>query len=109
MYIGETAQGCIWPARNSSDYQYTSLICGNFAKYWKRAIVRPLSKKPGLDLKYKNYRPVSNLSFLSKIVEKASAVAFQQHLDSCNLLPDYPSAYHSTETLLLKVYNDILQ
>ena len=59
----------------------------------------------------KNYRPVSNLSFLSKLVEKASAVAFQQHLDSCNLLPGYQSAYrsnHSTETLLLKVYNGIL-
>ncbi len=42
-----------------------SLSCGTFAKDWKRAIVRPLLKKPGLHLEYKNYRPVSNISFLS--------------------------------------------
>ncbi len=56
-------------------------------------------------------RPISNLSFLSKLVEEAPAVAFQQHLDSCKLLPGYQSAYrsnHSTETLFLKMYNDIL-
>ena len=40
-----------------------------------------------------------------------SAVAFQKHIESLNLLPGYGGALrsnHTTEMLLLKVYNDIL-
>ena len=48
-----------------------SLNEGVFSNHWKCAIVRPLLKKAGLDLIEKNYRPVSNLPFISKIVEKA--------------------------------------
>ena len=51
-----------------------------------------------------------NLPFLSK-VKKASLLSFSEHLESYNLLPAYQSAYmksYSTETLLIKVYNDIL-
>ena len=40
-----------------------SLSTGSFAQDCKTAIVKPLFKKPGLDLIKKNYRPVSNLSF----------------------------------------------
>ena len=43
-----------------------------FASDWKLAIIRPLPKKIGLELIFKNYRPVSNLFFLSKVVEKAT-------------------------------------
>ena len=50
----------------------TSLQKGIFSPSWKEAIIRPLIKKAGLDLVYKNFRPVSNLSFLSKVVEKIS-------------------------------------
>ena len=46
-----------------------SLSTGSFAQDWKTAIVKPLLKKPGQDLIKKNYRPASNLSFLSKLVE----------------------------------------
>ena len=46
-----------------------SLSIGSFAQDWKTAIVKPLLKKLGTDLIKKNYRPVSNLSFLSKLVE----------------------------------------
>ena len=46
-----------------------SLENGVFANKWKTAIIKPLLKKVGLDLICKNYRPVSNLSFLSKILE----------------------------------------
>ena len=89
----------------------TSLSTGEFASPWKTAIVKPLLKKPNLEHIKKNYRPVSNLSFLSKLVEKASLLSFSEHLESNNLLPVYQSAYrkgYSTETLLIKVYNDIL-
>ena len=86
-----------------------SLSSGRFASSWKKAIVKPLLKKPTLDHIKKNYRPVSNLSFLSKLVEKASMLSFSGHVENNNLLPEYQSAYReATETLLLKVYNDIL-
>ena len=46
----------------------TSLNTGEFADRWKKAIVKPLLKKPSLEPTKNNYRPVSNLSFLSKLV-----------------------------------------
>ena len=46
-----------------------SLEKGVFADKWKMAIIKPLIKKAGLELICKNYRPISNLSFLSKILE----------------------------------------
>ena len=45
-----------------------SLKNGSFAIVWKPA--RPLLKKPDLDLVPRNYRPMSNLCFISKVVEK---------------------------------------
>ena len=44
------------------------LSMDSFAQDWKIAVVKPLLKKPGLDLTKRNCRPVSNLSFLSKLV-----------------------------------------
>ena len=48
-----------------------SLTTGEFLDDWKVAAVRPLIKTPNLDIELKNYRPISNLSFLSNIIEKA--------------------------------------
>lgn len=45
----------------------TSLELGQFCQHWKVALVRPLIKKIGLELISSNYRPVSNLPFISKI------------------------------------------
>ena len=59
-----------------------SLLSGRIPENWKTAVVIPLLKKPGLDLVYKNFRPVSNLSFISKVVEKA---ALQQLLANCEI------------------------
>ena len=47
-----------------------SLEKGVFADKWKTAIIKPLLKKVGLEPICRNYRPVSNLSFLSKLLEK---------------------------------------
>ena len=47
---------------------------GYFADDWKRAVVHPLLKKFSLQLINKNFRPVSNLLFTSKLTEKAVAV-----------------------------------
>ena len=57
-----------------------------------------------------SYRPVSNLSFISKILEKVEASRLRSHISSNCLSNVSQSAYkefHSTETALLKVHNDI--
>ena len=88
-----------------------SLSKGIFSEQWKTAILKPLLKKLGLDLINSNYQPVSNLSFLSKLVEKFMWLQLSNHCQDHGLLPDYHSAYrpnHSCETNLLKISNDIL-
>jgi exonuclease III len=90
----------------------TSLVSGSVPADLKTAVVKPLLKKPSLDRnELKNFRPVSNLPFLSKILEKVVLCQLLSHLDSNNLCNPFQSAYRagrSTETVLLRVVNDIL-
>lgn len=77
-------------------------------------LVRPLLKKSRLDKEvYKNYRPVSNLPFIPKILEeKAVANRLHEHLDKNLLRDSLQSAYrqqHSTETAFLKVNHYIME
>ena len=69
-------------------------------------------KKPGLDTSdMASYRPVSNLTFISKVVERAVALQLDDYLQSSSLLPRCQSAYrkrHSTETTMLRVVADFL-
>jgi len=88
-----------------------SLESGLFADDWKCALVLPLLKKPGLDPLYKNYRPVSNLQYISKLTEKAVFEQIHTHMMTHSLYPEFQSSYrqnHSTETALAKVTNNIL-
>ena len=88
-----------------------SLDQGVFSSDWKCVVVRPLLKKAGLDLIYKNYRPVSNLQFLSKLTERCALLQFLEHCEKYQLLADHQSAYRKDagrETAILKLINDIL-
>ena len=89
----------------------TSLANGEFCEDWKVAVVKPLLKNPSLDLINKNYRPISNLPFISKLVEKCMLKQLLEHCENHNLLPDFQSAYwkhYSMETSLIRLTNDIL-
>ena len=79
---------------------------------FKQALVTPLIKKKTLCRnEFKNYRPISNLSFPSKILERVVTKRLNAHIEEQLLLNQVQSAYkrfHSTETALLKIHNDII-
>ena len=85
---------------------------GVFPDSLKTAHITPLINKPSLDGEnLKKYRPVANLKFLAKTVERACASQIQHYLATNNLLGNTQSAYRSNrsvETALVRVYNDLL-
>ena len=106
--LQEIIEGCI-PA--ITHLVNSSLDQGAFCDIWKEALVKPLIKKKSLGMQNSNYRPVSNLSFISKIIEKVTLEQFNTHCQENSLVPEYQSAYrknHSCETSLVKLVNDIL-
>ena len=94
-------------------HNYKSVITtGKFLHDWKVAAVRPLIKDLNMGTELKNYRPKSNLSFISKIIEKAAQVQLQKHYAKQSLLLNHQSAYtqhYSTETTLLNMCGNILK
>ena len=78
----------------------------------KSDFVTPFMNKLILDWKiFKNYRSVSNFSFISKLTERTVCVQVVNHLKENDLYEIFQSAYrqlHSTETALLRVQNDII-
>ena len=89
-----------------------SLSSGNFPSAFKHSIVTPLLKKPSIDKEnLSNYRPISNLSFLSKLTERIVKSRLTSHLESNSLLNPFQSAYtkhHSTETVLLSLFDNLI-
>ena len=79
----------------------------------KSAAILPLIKELGslVDKEnFKNYRPVSNLLFISKLIERVVDIRFEKHMTNNNLHSKnfgYKKD-HSTEMLLLKIVNDLL-
>ena len=78
---------------------------------FKKAVVTPLIKKASLPVEdLKNYRPVSGLSLISKLVERVVARQLVDHIHRHGLDNPYQSAYksgHSTEMALLSIKNDV--
>ena len=93
------------------DIVNTSLQSGFVPPSLKEAILKLVLKNFKLDYcEFMNFRPISNLAFLSKVVEKVVSKQIIQYIDLNKLNERYQSAYrafHSTETALLKVYNEI--
>jgi exonuclease III len=87
-----------------------SLSSGIFPQDLRRAVITPVLKKPSLNKNdLKNYRPIANLQFTSKIIEKCAVSQYNNHIDRYNLSEPMQSAYktcHSTETALACVHND---
>jgi len=88
-----------------------SLQTGKFPTRYKRTQVLPLLKKAGLDNSQPaNYRPISNLSTVSKVLERIVLACLQPHLLSSANFSQLQSAYkkgHSTETALLEVLDGV--
>ena len=82
------------------------MTTGDFPISCKSSIVIPLIKKPGLDREMlKIIDPVSNLSFLSKVIEKVISIRILGHILDNNIVDRFQSAYragHSCETALLR-------
>lgn len=80
-----------------------------FPERWKKAIIKPIPKVP-VPITPSDYRPISILPALSKIIEKLVNIQIVSYLTMHSLLDPYQSAYkknHSTQTALLKLTEDI--
>lgn len=94
-----------------TDVVNTSLTSGSVPDAFKLSHVKPLLKKDGLNREeLKNYRPVANLPFLSKVLERVVARQITGYLEANRLQDPLQSAYragHSTESAVLKIKSDI--
>ena len=87
-----------------------SLTSEEFLKDWKISIIKPLIKKE-TSTKLSNYRPINNLSFMSKVIERSTFKQLNNYLNTNKLVPTYISGYrqdYRTETALLKLCSYIL-
>ena len=96
-----------------TDFINSSLQSGVVPDLMKSAAVTPLLKRPSLDINIlKSYRPVSNLPFVSKVLERVLPSQLKAYMDYNDLHDPLQSAdktVHSSESALLKVENDILR
>lgn len=101
------------PATVSTDIVNLSFNTAFVPAAFKEAVVDPILKKDSLDHEvYMNFKPISNLSFISKATEKVVAVRLNHHLEDASLHEIFQSAYkkgHSTETGFTRIHNDILR
>ena len=75
---------------------------GSVPALYKEAVLDPVIKKDSLDHEvYQNYRPISNLRFVSKATEKIVALRITDHLEDNNLLESrvmhWPGCVHISQ------------
>ncbi|KAK3748976.1 hypothetical protein QZH41_019097 [Actinostola sp. cb2023] len=91
--------------------EITILIGSDAAEALCPLEVKSVLKKNDVDPEVlKNYRPISNLPFLGKVIERIVAMQLKHYLVTNDLYTITQSAYranHSTETAMLRVSNDI--
>ena len=78
----------------------------------EKALVTPVLEKASLDPEIKNYRPISNLAYLGKVIERAAIKQYVDYLTVNELFARSQSTYrqyHSMETALLRVCDGILR
>ena len=88
-----------------------SIRCEHYPKEWKYALVTPIHKG-GDKCNTTNYRPISILPIISKILERWVHSVVYSYLDECNLIPCCQSGFrpqHSTETTLHDLTNTCYQ
>ena len=89
-----------------------SVSSGVFPSKLKTGLITPVLEKPNLDPSLKNnFRPITSIAFSSKCLERLASHSLVKHLSVNNLFVPVQPAYrsnHSTETALLRVYNDLL-
>ena len=105
-------------AANFKEYLNVILVIVNlslkeisFPKSEKSAIIKPILKGNLDSQVLSSYRPVSNLTFLSKVIENVILNKLVKHLERVGALPDSQSAYrrlYSTETAVCSVINDLI-
>lgn len=85
---------------------------GIFPELLKVGQITPLIKKPGADAtEPANYRPITNLNTIGKMLERLAQYQLRQHISTSPNYNTSQSAYralHSTETAMTKVVNDLL-
>jgi len=81
-----------------------SLAKGNFPAVFNKAFITPIVKRSGLDnIGVSSYRPISNLTVLSKLLERVAARQLMRYLSFFDLLLSLQSGFrpgHSTETVV---------
>ena len=95
-----------------TDVANSSFRTVTFPQSMRKGQVTPLLKKPGLDTTdFKNFRPITNLTTISKIIERLALQRLGPYLGSSPNYCRLQSAYfisRSTETALVKIVDDIL-